>query len=270
MIKALEEIGFSLNEAKAYVTLTNNKALNGYEIAKHAQIPRSMVYEVINRLIMKKAITLISTDPNTYAAVHYKEVLQNYQEDQKVKLNRVQKLFEEFTNPRQDDNYVLNLPSHELLIKETKNAILLAEKEILISIWDHELNEYTKELVDAEKRGIDIRIFSFNKISSDIGKQYTYDIPDIEEIFQRRRSIFVVDKKKLYIGEWNNITSQLSIYTKNEMLINVAVDLMMLDVMMYYTLITKGDFVPGMSSSEYQNKLNTFFIQVSENAMKRK
>lgn len=263
MIKALGEIGFSLNEAKAYIALTNSKPLNGYEIAKQAQIPRSMIYEVINRLITKKAITIISTDPSTYAAVHYKEVLNTYQEEQMLKLNHLQKLFEDFSSPKQDNKFVLNLPNHELLINETKKAIALAEKEILVSIWDQEILVYSSELKDASLRGVDIKIFSFNKISLDIGTHYTYNIPDIDQIFERRRSIMVIDKSKLFMGEWSNKSNQLSIFTKNEMLINVAVDLMMLDVMMYFTLMNKGGFKPGSLAQEYREKLQNFFIEVT-------
>lgn len=270
MIKALAEIGFTLNEAKAYIALTNSTPMNGYEIAKQAQISRSMVYEVISRLISKKAIVVVGENPTNYIAVHYKELIQNYQEDQKVKIDKIERLFKEFTEQRQDSEYVLNLPNHQILISETKNAIALAQKEIFISIWDQELNEYIKELSEAESRGIDIRIFSFNKLSTDIGKHYTYEIPDMDEIFLRRRSVFVIDKEKLFIGEWNNSQSELSISTKNQMLINLAVDMMMLDVMMFYAMLTKAGFVPGMSRQEYHDRLSIFFEDVSQEAMQPK
>ena len=49
----LEKLGFSSNEAKVYGTLIKHKVLNGYEIAKLSGVARSLVYEVINRLVAK-------------------------------------------------------------------------------------------------------------------------------------------------------------------------------------------------------------------------
>lgn len=55
----LEKLGFSSNEAKVYGTLIKHKVLNGYEIAKLSGVARSLVYEVINRLVAKGAVIRI-------------------------------------------------------------------------------------------------------------------------------------------------------------------------------------------------------------------
>ena len=60
----LEKIGFSSNEAKVYGTLIKHKVLNGYEIAKLSGVARSLVYEVINRLVAKGAVIRIDGEPN--------------------------------------------------------------------------------------------------------------------------------------------------------------------------------------------------------------
>ena len=52
----LEKLGFSSNEAKVYGTLIKHKVLNGYEIAKLSGVARSLVYEVINRLVAEGAV----------------------------------------------------------------------------------------------------------------------------------------------------------------------------------------------------------------------
>lgn len=60
----LEKLGFSSNEAKVYGTLIKHKVLNGYEIAKLSGVARSLVYEVINRLVAKGAVIRIDGEPN--------------------------------------------------------------------------------------------------------------------------------------------------------------------------------------------------------------
>lgn len=51
--QCLEELGFSSNEAKVYSTLSAHKMLNGYEVAKFSGVARSLVYEVLNRLVAR-------------------------------------------------------------------------------------------------------------------------------------------------------------------------------------------------------------------------
>ena len=51
--KFLLEIGFTLNEAKVYLTLLQNRYLNGYETSKLSNVSRSLVYDVIDRLVAK-------------------------------------------------------------------------------------------------------------------------------------------------------------------------------------------------------------------------
>ncbi|MDF2536313.1 MAG: TrmB family transcriptional regulator, partial [Bacillales bacterium] len=53
LIEKFSEIGFSKNEAKVYITLLRESALNGYEISKKSGVPRSMVYAVIAKLVVK-------------------------------------------------------------------------------------------------------------------------------------------------------------------------------------------------------------------------
>ena len=65
----LEKLGFSSNEAKVYGTLIKHKVLNGYEIAKLSGVARSLVYEVINRLVAKGAVIRIDGEPNFYKPI---------------------------------------------------------------------------------------------------------------------------------------------------------------------------------------------------------
>ena len=49
----LINIGFTLNEAKVYLALVKFRLLNGYEVAKESGVSRSLVYDVLNRLVTK-------------------------------------------------------------------------------------------------------------------------------------------------------------------------------------------------------------------------
>ena len=73
----LEKLGFSSNEAKVYGTLIKHKVLNGYEIAKLSGVARSLVYEVINRLVAKGAVIRIDGEPNFYKPIEYQDLIRS-------------------------------------------------------------------------------------------------------------------------------------------------------------------------------------------------
>ena len=77
----LEKLGFSSNEAKVYGTLIKHKVLNGYEIAKLSGVARSLVYEVINRLVAKGAVIRIDGEPNFYKPLEYQDLIRSIKEE---------------------------------------------------------------------------------------------------------------------------------------------------------------------------------------------
>ena len=79
--KFLEKLGFSSNEAKVYGTLIKHKVLNGYEIAKLSGVARSLVYEVINRLVAKGAVIRIDGEPNFYKPIEYQDLIRSIKEE---------------------------------------------------------------------------------------------------------------------------------------------------------------------------------------------
>jgi hypothetical protein len=94
------------------------------------------------------------------------------------------------------------------------------------------------------------------------GIQHCYEIPDIDTIFFNRRAILVADRKYLLMGEWNQKRSEISISTHNQMLVNHALDQIVLDVMLYYALRVKGGFQVGMNASEYQQCVYRYYQDI--------
>lgn len=51
----LQALGFSPYEAKAYLALLRGGRQKGYEVAKGSGVPRSMVYQALERLVSRGA-----------------------------------------------------------------------------------------------------------------------------------------------------------------------------------------------------------------------
>lgn len=65
----LQKLGFSPYECKAYVGLLKNSPVTGYEVSKRTGVPRSMIYEVLGKLLDKGAIYVVPSEPVKYSPI---------------------------------------------------------------------------------------------------------------------------------------------------------------------------------------------------------
>ena len=73
---ALEKLGFSAYEARAYLALLRENPATGYQLAKLSGVPRSMIYEALGKLVARgAAMTLRKGETTQYAPVPPEEFL---------------------------------------------------------------------------------------------------------------------------------------------------------------------------------------------------
>lgn len=126
----LEKLGFSSNEAKVYGTLIKHKVLNGYEIAKLSGVARSLVYEVINRLIAKGAVIRIDGEPNFYKPIEYQDLIRSIKEENEKNIACAERELQQLATENADVDYVMNIVGEEKYVAKAKKLI---EKENLLS-----------------------------------------------------------------------------------------------------------------------------------------
>ena len=68
-LASLEDLGFSTYEARAYLALIKEKHATGYRISKTSGLPRSRVYEILERLTSKGYAATLPAEPVEYAPV---------------------------------------------------------------------------------------------------------------------------------------------------------------------------------------------------------
>ena len=84
-IDRLVTLGFSEYEAKTYMALLGNSPATGYQVSKASGVPRSMIYEVLGKLVARgAAMTLHSEGGNKYAPVAASEFLDQLQREHEI------------------------------------------------------------------------------------------------------------------------------------------------------------------------------------------
>ncbi len=226
------ELGFTKYEALAYVTLVQENPATRYEISKRSGVPRSAIYNIIQRLENKGLVNALATKPESYVPLppdHMLNYLENQYrqrlEDFKKSLSRLRNDFE----PGQ----LWNITGYDNMILKAKEMIHRASKSLYLSIWNRELKILRKELEAAVERGVKVVIFSFTRIPR-IGLTYSYDLSERElERVWVHKLILIRDFEELIMGEANNQIPKKAAWTFNDAIIGIAANHIILDITLY-------------------------------------
>ena len=244
----LIKVGFSLNEAKVYVTLLQNKALNGYEIAKLSGVSRSLVYDVIERLLNKGFIIKSEGAINYYVALDYNKTLEKIDNENHKNLLNAEAKLKLLSKKENDNEFIFNIRGIDKFIEKAKERILLAKREISLSIWKQDFALLKDDLLKAIKRGVKVYIFSFEDIILDKAEIFSYKVKDASNLFPYRRISLIIDNNDTFIGE-NIGDKSVSIYTKNQAISSLAIDEIVLNIF-WFKLIEKNSLLEKCSTSK--------------------
>ena len=253
--KFLLEIGFTLNEAKVYLTLLQNRYLNGYEISKLSNVSRSLVYNVIDRLVAKGFILKSEGPLNYYCALPYDKVIEKIRNDNTNKLNVAREKLKNYSRIENESEYIFNIKGIDEFFNKANDLILNAEKEISISIWKEDFPKIEESLSIAAKKGVKVYIFSFSNITFPSGEIFSYQLKDPTALFPYRRISIVVDGKEVIIGE-NAGDKSICVLSKNHALVSMTTDEIVLNIFWLKYIKSKGLLKNNATSDEFLTLLN--------------
>lgn len=253
--KFLLEIGFTLNEAKVYLTLLQNRYLNGYEISKLSNVSRSLVYDVIDRLVAKGFILKSEGQVNYYCALPYDKVIEKIKNDNINKLNVAKEKLKNYSRIENESEYIFNIKGIDEFFSKANDLILNAKKEISISIWKEDFPKIEDSLLIASKKGIKIYIFSFSNIKFPSGEIFSYQLKDPTSLFPYRRISIIVDGKEVIIGE-NAGDKSICVLSKNHALVSMTTDEIVLNIFWLKYIKSKGLLKNNATSDEFLSLLN--------------
>ena len=253
--KFLLEIGFTLNEAKVYLTLLQNRYLNGYETSKLSNVSRSLVYDVIDRLVAKGFVLKSEGQVNYYCALPYDKVIEKIRNDNINKLNVAREKLKNYSRIENESEYIFNIKGIDEFFSKANDLILNAEKEISISIWKEDFPKIEESLSIASKKGIRIYIFSFSDITFPSGEIFSYQLKDPASLFPYRRISIVVDGKDVIIGE-NAGDKSICVLYKNHALVSMTTDEIVLNIFWLKYIKSKGLLKNNATSDEFLSLLN--------------
>lgn len=226
------KLGFTQYEARAYVCLLQISPATRYEISKQSGVPRSAIYDVIQRLERFGAVNAISTKPEKYVPLppaRFIELLENRYK------SKIEDFFESVSDLQVslESESLWNITGYSNLIIKAKEMINQAEKQVYLSAWSHEICELGAELRAAVERGVKVVLFSFTRIPR-IGLVYSYDLSEkeLEKVWDHK-IILVRDMEELLMGEVNQRYPRKVAWTHNKAIVMIAANHVVLDITLY-------------------------------------
>lgn len=236
-VEALERLGFSLNESRAYAALLQESPATGYEVGVRAQIPRSAVYGVLRRLVASGAARAIRGSPERFAPVPAVELVSLL----KKRFDASTGAFEDAVKrlgaaPPAPDAYTVR--GYARVLEEADRLIQGAQKQLVVSGWAREIGRLLSELKRAHKRGVYIVAFSHAKLPKLPGEVFSYGLDESAlESFWRHRLVVIADDRTTLIGATEDRPTDSAVISETAAIAEVATSQVALDI----TLLTRRD-----------------------------
>ncbi|WP_436346494.1 TrmB family transcriptional regulator [Natronorubrum sp. FCH18a] len=103
-VKTLNELGLTEYEARCFVALTRISKGTAKEISQVADIPRSRVYDTIERLEKKGLVDVQQTEPREYKAVSVETACRRIREDYDSRINAAENALGQLDEPDARDD----------------------------------------------------------------------------------------------------------------------------------------------------------------------
>ncbi|TQR36117.1 TrmB family transcriptional regulator [Lysinibacillus sphaericus] len=262
LIERFEQIGFSKNEAKVYITLLKEPAINGYEISKKSGVPRSMVYAVIAKLVAKEAITELRTEPPTYTPVPVKELVMNRKRQAEETFTFLEKELQVIEKPV-EVNAIKHIEGRTKIIHAMQKLMQASNEEIWLSIWEAEMGELRSSAEKQVKKGTTMYSLLFtDEETSSFGNAF-YHRPYTASVEKNRMSqrltITIQDNKEVLIAGFIDGQIPQAIQTTEPMLVLLAKEYIRHDIMM--KVVTENWGNEKLNSLMQGNDLLTYITQ---------
>jgi sugar-specific transcriptional regulator TrmB len=162
LVQRLVDIGLSEYEARAYMALLQLGSATGYQVAKESGVPRSTIYEVLAKLVMRgAALTQSFAEQVRYAAVAPEQFLGRLQREFQGHTDALLDGLRDMTPPAAPPGNTWNLTGHRNLFSYARQMIEQAREEVTLLVGDDdELDELLPSLRQAQARGVALTVIS--------------------------------------------------------------------------------------------------------------
>lgn len=233
IVQEIQKLGFSQYESKAYIALLQQAPVTGYELSKRSGVPRSMIYEVLNKLSERGAIYTMPSEPVKYSPVPAQELLKRLRRDVDATFD-----FLAASLPAMGRGNEVPLISHingrEPVCNELLSLIESSVQELWLSVWEAQAPLLESAVTDAEKRGVKTCSIVFGSAATKLGATFHHDYMPADVVRERlggRLTIAARDREEVVIANFLDNGASWAVKTHDPALVLVATEYVRHDIM---------------------------------------
>jgi len=202
LIGDLGKIGFSEYEAKAYVALLRENPITGYQLAKLSGVPRSMIYEVLGKLVARGAAMTLRKEASTlYAPVSAAEFFDQLHREHEDLVTSLKGDLASLSSTS-DLDYVWNIEGHDNIMAKAEEMIGRAGERIYLSLLPEVFPSLQAMLIQAIGRGVRVVVYSTSGLDLPGGRVVVAPWPgQAQEHVEGLWLILAIDGQEVLIGE---------------------------------------------------------------------
>lgn len=233
VFKELQKLGFSPYECKAYVSLLTAHPVTGYEVSKRSGVPRSMIYEVLGKLMDKGAVHLVPSEPVKYSPVPAEEFIDMLRNQFEQSFSYLAQKLPVLQQEREMD-VIWHIRSDEQVLNEIENIISRTEDELWLSVWAPQVPAIKQAVERHLQEHVHVFSVLFGAPETNIGVTFHHDYITPEVVEERTRghlTIVARDGREVLIANFSDKTTTWAVRTQDPVLVLVATEFIRHDIM---------------------------------------
>jgi sugar-specific transcriptional regulator TrmB len=229
IIQSLEKLGLSKYEAKAYLAFLSESPLTGYKVSKISGVPRSRIYETIEKLMAKGLVLSQEGDTTLLRPVSLESFLEKKEKESRKNINFLKANLPQIEKSKEDHG-IWNITGRDRIFETINHVISQANSHIYLVSFDTDLLLFENELINAERRKIPIfgvycgtKSFELKNLDSHQGQPCS-TCQDIALSIDSRKALVgctvPADKARVALTENPGLIYVAEQYIKHEILIS--------------------------------------------------
>jgi sugar-specific transcriptional regulator TrmB len=233
VISAMQQLGFTATDAKAYIGLLKSHPATGYELAARTGVPRSAIYNVLGRLESLGLVNVVHEKPARYLPLKPDRLFEMLSARFSTSLDDLRGAIKTLA-VRPQEAATWTLVGYRSMLEQAGALVHSAEQSVVASLWAREALALEPALLAAQARGVDVVLFSFNPLPTQLGTIFSYGIPaERLERYWTHKVILIADHARLLVGGAEQSEDTRSVVTEETALVEMAMSNLVLDLTLF-------------------------------------
>lgn len=151
----MENMGLSKYEAKAYFALLSESPLTGYKLSKISGVPRSRIYETIEKLMTKGLVLTQEGETTLLIPVSLESFLEKKEKESKRNINFLKEVLPLLKKPAETQG-IWTISGREQIFESVHHFISQAKSHIYLVSFDSDIVFFESALSGAENRKVSV------------------------------------------------------------------------------------------------------------------